>query len=75
MSQPIKVEDFLPLAKLVHAYELKPGHAYLVLVDGKTLSFELAHNLLAHARECHPDIYVSIVAVPKSPKDVEVKEK
>jgi hypothetical protein len=69
----IRVEDFLPLAKLVNAYELQPGNTYLVLVDGKSLSYDAAWALLKNVRECHPDIHVCIVATPKA-KSMEVKE-
>lgn len=71
---PIRVEDFTPLAKLVSAYELVPGRDYLIIADGKTFSYDLAHALFAKLREQHPELSIFVVGT-LYPKGLEVSEK
>lgn len=72
MSEPVTIDNFKPLAKLVAGYELQPGRHYLI-VCGPSFAHHLAESLFQHLREEHPEISIQIVATTK-PKEIEVRE-
>ena len=69
----ITTEDFAPLSQLVKGYELQPGKHYLFIADGKKFSYDLAHALLKHFREEHPEINVAIIGTTEA-KGLDVRE-
>ena len=73
-GDPVNIDDFAPLAKLVKGYELDPAKAYLIVCDGKSFSKGLAEALMRDVRQMHPDINIAIVAT-LHPKEIEVREK
>ena len=73
-GEPINIDDFRPLGKLVNGYELDPAKAYLIVCESKSFSRGLAEALMRDIRQMHPDINIAIVASLKA-KDIEVREK
>ena len=73
-GEPLNIDDFAPLSKLVRGFELDPEKTYLLVCDAKDFSFEHAHALMKDVREMHPNINIAIVASTKS-KGIEVLEK
>jgi hypothetical protein len=73
-KKTISIDDFTPIAKLTCGYELKPGHAYLILFDGKDFSSGLAAALMKDIREMHPNVEVAMVVTSKT-SSIEVREK
>lgn len=73
MSEPITIDNFKPLAKLVAGYELQPGKTYLIVVDGRSFSPELAQSLFKSIRDSGVDLDIHVVATMK-PKEIEVRE-
>lgn len=73
-SDPVNIDDFKPLSKLVAGYELNPTKSYLIVCGGNDFSSGLAERLMQDIRQMHPDLNIAIVASLK-PKSIEVREK
>jgi hypothetical protein len=73
-GQPINIDEFKPLAKLVSGYELDPTKVYLIVLEGKSFDRGLADSLMRDIRQMHPDISIAVVAT-LHPKGIEVREK
>jgi len=73
-GDPINIDDFAPLSKLVKGYELDPTKIYLIVLDGKDFRSLAAYNLMNDIRQMHPDINIAIIASIK-PNSIEVREK
>lgn len=73
MSEPVTIDNFKPLAKLVAGYELQPGKTYLIVVDGKSFSRDLALSLFQSLRDSGADFDIHVVA-SLHPKGIEIRE-
>ena len=65
-DEPLTIDAFAPLSALVKGYELKPGHAYLIVLDKEHFNAGLASALMRDIRQMHPDVEIAVVATPKS---------
>jgi hypothetical protein len=67
------LNDLNQIGKITGIYEFKPGHVYLVLVDGKHFSYNHAHALLAKLEEAGVEFALHVVGT-LHPKSIEIHE-
>lgn len=70
----LNIDQFSEIAALVKGYELKPGHAYLILANDKDFDLPRLQRLMYDIRQMHPNVEIAVVATADA-KKIKVMER